>query len=292
MNRYICRCRLKYIQPVYRRLRSLSCHISRVKIGQLYLIVHQSEKRASKEMLVFDQLTPHLQWITTLLFFLQGAHTTSIKKLDIPMVVRNGTGPVDLICNYEIPKHHRGLVVKWFHDQNQIYQWIPPMPPQDAGILRGVAEYPPENLNRPYSHSIIHLKYVTIEMSGEYVCSICTSMEDVTKTNKMIVYVPESNLTIDASPYNETHIRLKCVATDAWPRPHLTFYVQEQEIVSNEIRITVSNRYNDHLFRYRESYQTIIPNSEEPLIMDCEISIPETEYRRRKRLVYYPKGEE
>lgn len=55
-----------------------------------------------------------------------GARGTLIKSLDVPLVVRNGTGPVDLICIYEIDKYENGLVIKWFHEAYQIYQWIPP----------------------------------------------------------------------------------------------------------------------------------------------------------------------
>jgi len=42
------------------------------------------------------------------------------------MAVRNGTGPVDLICAYQIDENENGLVIKWFHEAYQIYQWIPP----------------------------------------------------------------------------------------------------------------------------------------------------------------------
>lgn len=55
-----------------------------------------------------------------------GARGSSIKSLDVPLVVRNGTGPVDLACVYEIDDNENGLVIKWFHEAYQIYQWIPP----------------------------------------------------------------------------------------------------------------------------------------------------------------------
>lgn len=58
--------------------------------------------------------------------YFTGVHGTSIKSLDMPHIVRNGTGPVDLICIYEIDKNDNGLVIKWFHEAYQIYQWIPP----------------------------------------------------------------------------------------------------------------------------------------------------------------------
>jgi hypothetical protein len=46
--------------------------------------------------------------------------------MDVPLVVRNGTGPIDMICAYEVDEDENGLVIKWFHEAHQIYQWIPP----------------------------------------------------------------------------------------------------------------------------------------------------------------------
>jgi len=55
-----------------------------------------------------------------------GARSLSIRSLDVPLAVRNDTGPVDLICAYEVDEDENGLVIKWFHEAYQIYQWIPP----------------------------------------------------------------------------------------------------------------------------------------------------------------------
>lgn len=42
------------------------------------------------------------------------------------MAVHNGTGPIELMCIYQIDKNEHGLVIKWYHNMEQIYQWIPP----------------------------------------------------------------------------------------------------------------------------------------------------------------------
>lgn len=60
--------------------------------------------------------------------------------------------------------------------------------PQDIGIISGLTEYPSENMNQPQSHSIIRLKKVTIEMTGDYTCSVSTFSEDVTAAKHMTVY--------------------------------------------------------------------------------------------------------
>lgn len=65
---------------------------------------------------------------------------------------------------------------------------MPPVPPQDIGIIEGVAEYPMENLKDPYSRSVIRLKSVTIDMTGEYMCAISTFQDEASNSTKMIVY--------------------------------------------------------------------------------------------------------
>lgn len=62
------------------------------------------------------------------------------------------------------------------------------VPPQDIGIIEGLTEYPVENLRNPYSHSIIRLKTITIDMTGEYVCTISTFQNEASTSTKMIVY--------------------------------------------------------------------------------------------------------
>jgi len=65
---------------------------------------------------------------------------------------------------------------------------MPSVPPQDIGIIEGIAEYPAENLKHPYSCSMIRLKTVTINMTGEYTCTISTYQDEASNSTKMIVY--------------------------------------------------------------------------------------------------------
>ncbi|EFN73103.1 hypothetical protein EAG_04407 [Camponotus floridanus] len=223
--------------------------------------------------------------IITLLIFAcySEVHGTSIKSLDMPHIVRNGTGPVDLICIYEIDKDDNGLVIKWFHEAYQIYQWIPPMLPQDIGIIKDFAEYPAENLKNPYSHSIIRLKTITIDMTGEYMCTISTFQYEASASAKMIVYVPESDMTVRTYPFNKTHVNLTCAVTGAQPRPSLRLYVEGIE--RNESSESSIDWHKDDP---RVSLDVIIEDMLDPTVIECEMLIPDTEYKRRERIVYYP----
>jgi len=65
---------------------------------------------------------------------------------------------------------------------------MPLVPPQEIGIIKGFAEYPAENLMDPYSRSVIRLRTVTIDMTGEYTCAISTFQDEAKNSSKMIVY--------------------------------------------------------------------------------------------------------
>ncbi|KYN40573.1 hypothetical protein ALC56_04882 [Trachymyrmex septentrionalis] len=225
--------------------------------------------------------------IVLLIFeYYSGVRGSSIKSLDVPMAVRNGTGPVDLTCAYQIDENENGLVIKWFHEAYQIYQWIPPIPPQDIGIIEGIAEYPAENLKNPYSCSMIRLKTVTINMTGEYTCTISTYQDEASNSTKMIVYVPESNMTVRTYPFNKTHVNLICVVMGALPRPSLKLYVNGIE--SNSCESDLGPLTDWYKGNPQTSLNVIIENTLDPAIIECEMSIPETEYKRRERIVYYP----
>ncbi|XP_076655918.1 uncharacterized protein LOC143360703 isoform X2 [Halictus rubicundus] len=168
---------------------------------------------------------------------------------------------------------------------DQVYQWIPPMPPQDVGVINGFVEYPEDNLQHPASRSIIHLKMVTVEMGGEYTCMVSTFQEEDTMRSRMIVYAPEKDATIHVSSFNDTHLNLTCVVRGAHPRPILKFYVEGVEVHSYYDRTEKTEWYSKDQSVKRV---VIIRNTFEPTLLDCEVTIPYTDYKRRERIVYYP----
>ncbi|KOC69066.1 hypothetical protein WH47_09623 [Habropoda laboriosa] len=206
-------------------------------------------------------------------------YASKIYSLDVPQVVRNGTGPIDLSCIYNVKEEENGLVIKWYHNMDQIYQWIPPR------VINGFAEYPEQNLMHSYSRSIIQLRMVTIEMSGEYTCTISTFQEEDWMTTEMLVYMPEITATIHVNSFNESHLNLTCVANGAQPRPMLKIYIEGIE-VDNYYDATVKPIGHEKINSVKRS--AITSNTLEPMLLECEISVPHTDYKRRERIVFYP----
>lgn len=47
-----------------------------------------------------------------------------INRLLVPKIVREGN-PAELDCDFTLAEYDQDLVVKWFHNQTLVYQWIP-----------------------------------------------------------------------------------------------------------------------------------------------------------------------
>lgn len=93
-------------------------------------------------------------------------------------------------------------------------------------------------------------------------------------------------MTVRTYPFNKTHVNLICIVTGVRPQPFLKLYVEG---------IDSNNRRSDREFTadwYRDnprvSLDVVVEDTPDPAVIECEMSIPETEYKRRERIVYYP----
>lgn len=85
-------------------------------------------------------------------------------------------------------------------------------------------------------------------------------------------------------PFNKTHVNLTCVVTGARPRPSLKLYIEGIESDDRDQRSS-TDWYKSNL---RTLLDVVVEDTLDPAVVECEMSIPETEYKRRERIVYYP----
>lgn len=50
--------------------------------------------------------------------------SVTIKRLTVPEIINYGY-PAELDCEFALEDNYQDLVVKWFLNQNMVYQWIP-----------------------------------------------------------------------------------------------------------------------------------------------------------------------
>lgn len=119
--------------------------------------------------------------------------TIKIHELKVPDVTKQGKSVI-LDCDYSLEEtDHKGLVVKWFFNQEPypVYQWIPgsKMAPQGLGILKDKLNLDykaSENENMMYR--ALHILEPSAELSGEYTCVVSSFHNEDKQTKKMVVF--------------------------------------------------------------------------------------------------------
>lgn len=91
-------------------------------------------------------------------------------------------------------------------------------------------------------------------------------------------------MTVRTYPFNKTHVNLTCAVTGARPRPSLKLYVEGIESDDRDQGFSM-DWYKGNP---RTLLDVVVEDTLDPAVVECEMSIPETEYKRRKRIVYYP----
>lgn len=91
-------------------------------------------------------------------------------------------------------------------------------------------------------------------------------------------------MTVRTYPFNKTHVNLTCAVTGARPRPSLKLYVEGIESDDRD-QGSSTDWYKGNP---RTLLDVVVEDTLDPAVVECEMSIPETEYKRRERIVYYP----
>lgn len=106
----------------------------------------------------------------------------------------------DLIldCVYEA-EDEEGLEIKWFYDDQQIYQWIPwKSGPRALGRLsdRIDLEYMVTD-DESNMYRALRIKNVTLDLSGNYTCKVSSFYNEQVKTKKLIIYGKQKHIEVE-----------------------------------------------------------------------------------------------
>ena len=125
-----------------------------------------------------------------------GTYSVSITDLKVPPFVKNGTGsPTILDCQYFLRPEEQtsdsGLVVKWFFNKSPspVYQWIHNQKPQGLGVLKGRLwlDYKASE-NNATAYRALYILNPTVELTGEYKCTVSTNIDEDWSVKKMTVF--------------------------------------------------------------------------------------------------------
>ncbi|XP_075227587.1 uncharacterized protein LOC142328028 [Lycorma delicatula] len=230
------------------------------------------------------------------LVILQDVLGVQITDLRVPRSVKNGSTSVLLDCEYTLRPDETttdaGLVVKWFFNKTPapVYQWIPGKKPQELGILKGRLKLDHRASHHPATmHRALYILNPTTELAGEYKCAVSTFNDEDFMIKTMIVYVPERRLELLQRKPDLDSVNISCIAQGIYPEPRLLLYTEMKEnqrvaVPGVKVQTTVRSGTFDVSANVLLSDEGLAS----PTVFSCELKIPNTEYVRKKNIVYYP----
>ncbi|KAF7279927.1 hypothetical protein GWI33_006598 [Rhynchophorus ferrugineus] len=217
-----------------------------------------------------------------------------INYVEVPTAVRNDSNRSAILdCNYSIRPGDTELTVKWYLNDDLIYQWIPPQNPQSLGILKDNIDLNYKASDDPKTvYRAIKINNPTTQIAGEYKCVVSTLADEDFSMKNMIVFEPETKMVIKKKMDNK-YVNFSCLATDVYPSPKLLLYKDIKNNFHNKVRLSIvewdikKNPDNGKFSIFiigTDRVSELQPGS----LIHCELKIPGTGYVKLKTLLYYP----
>ncbi|XP_055374541.1 uncharacterized protein LOC129607534 [Condylostylus longicornis] len=229
----------------------------------------------------------------SIILFLASSASVKITNMRVPavyMIERKGdTGSIVLDCEYEVNPVEKGFVLKWLHNNNQIYQWIPSGKGFAKGFAMGHMKTKIEAIHSTNkNHNQISIIKPEWNMTGEYACFVQTFESTDRKVGHMQIVVAESDFHLSAKvshdPDGNGIIDIICLVQEVFPEPTLTV------ILNNEIlRRTVPDlkRNKNGLYNLKVKVKLYRKMLESPTPITCILSLAETNYTKRRETLFY-----
>ncbi|RZF43638.1 hypothetical protein LSTR_LSTR009235, partial [Laodelphax striatellus] len=228
---------------------------------------------------------------------LLGVLGVQITALRVPPAVRNGSASVLLDCEYSLrpdeTSSDSGLVVKWFFNKtpSPVYQWIPGKKPQELGVLRGRLNLEHRASRHPATmHRALYILNPTTDLAGEYKCAVSTFDDEDFMIKTMIVYAPEQKMDVVLSKTETEAVNVTCKAKGVYPEPKILLYKDpEQDNKKRQMDdVTYDSRQRNGAYDVAASTRLQDEELNTTATINCELTIPGTEYHRKKSIVYHP----
>lgn len=140
--------------------------------------------------------------------------------------------PTVLDCDYNLNDTDAFLTVKWFRNDNAIYQWIRGSQPAPIPEFKNDVDSSYESSKDPNKqYSSLALVNPSISSTGDYKCVVQTQSETIT-IHKNVQVIDVRNRTLNLARYkiqNET--QLECTISNVFPKPTLTIISDDDDIV-------------------------------------------------------------
>ncbi|CAG9860484.1 unnamed protein product [Phyllotreta striolata] len=230
--------------------------------------------------------------IVAILYALNTTESVQINYIKVPQAVKNDSNiSVIMDCNYSLRPDDTDLVIKWYLNENMVYQWIPPKAPQSFGALKNKVDLKYKATDDPKSvHRAMKIFNPTNDIAGEYKCSVYSFTDEDYFIKNMHVFVPEKTLEIFKSGHDERTVNFTCLATETFPKPNLLMFKSYKDHYHRKGLSTVQWDVSKHNSGRFTTYIVSSLNREylqDGSIIRCELRIPDTGYVKMRSILYY-----
>uniref|UniRef100_A0A182YKP4 Uncharacterized protein n=1 Tax=Anopheles stephensi TaxID=30069 RepID=A0A182YKP4_ANOST len=194
------------------------------------------------------------------------------------------SNPLILGCDYEIDENEsKGFVLKWKHNDLQFYQWIPSRNPIVFSSFKGQIDVDySESEDRLHKHSALKFINPMSNYTGNYTCQISTFDDLASATAHLQMIVPESNFTLGLQRETNGSTVVFCNVGEIFPLPEVSLSIDNEKVSDN----VMSKEVLEFSGYYNVSVQYILPDQNRNMKLECEFSIPSTDYTRRTSTNY------
>ncbi|XP_053670482.1 uncharacterized protein LOC128720810 isoform X2 [Anopheles nili] len=193
--------------------------------------------------------------------------------------------PLILDCEYEVDDSEKGFVLKWLLDGQPVYQWIPSKNPFPFQSFKNRIDtsyvVSQEHLHKHRAMAIIK---PLANFTGEYMCIVQTYTSIDRKSAKLKIIVRESKFDLSYYLNGDGYITVDCHARDISPLPELQIRINYALFETENLK---SVKGDNGLYNVSISGRIRKDQLESPAMIECLLSIPETNYNKRRSTTYY-----
>uniref|UniRef100_A0A182J8M7 Ig-like domain-containing protein n=1 Tax=Anopheles atroparvus TaxID=41427 RepID=A0A182J8M7_ANOAO len=187
-------------------------------------------------------------------------------------------------CDYDVDEADaKGFVLKWKHNDLPIYQWIPTRNPIVFSSFKGhIDSNYSESDDRLHKHSALKVVNPMANYTGNYTCQVQTFHGLDTKTAHLQLIVPETDFSLGYQRETNGSTLVFCNVGEIYPLPDVSLLIDAQKVTD----VVVNEQIQDYTGYYNVTVQHILPDQNKDMVIECEVTIPATDYKLQTSMPY------